>query len=68
MAATRSSTQAQSIAHRVERSGERSRIVTGTDGYLRVRAGPYVSRKEAEAAVARLRRLLHGHPIVVSVP
>jgi septal ring-binding cell division protein DamX len=68
VAATRSKTQAQSIAHRVERSGERSRIVTGTDGYLRVRAGPYVSRKEADAAVARLRRLLRGNPIVVSVP
>ena len=66
--ATRSKTRAQSIAHRVERSGERSRVVTGTDGFLRVRAGPYVSRKEADAAVARLRRLLRGHPIVVSVP
>jgi hypothetical protein len=67
-AATRSKAQALSIAHRVERSGERSRIVTGADGFLRVRAGPYVSRKEADAAVARLRRLLHGNPIVVSVP
>ena len=68
VAATRSKTQAQSIAHRVELSGERSRIVTGADGFLRVRAGPYVSRKEADAAVARLRRLLHGNPIVVSAP
>jgi hypothetical protein len=68
VAATRSRSLAQSVAHRVELSGERTRVVTGTDGYLRVRAGPYVSRKEADAAVARLRRLLHGHPIVVSVP
>jgi len=68
VAATRSTTQAQSVAHRVERSGEQSRIVTGADGFLRVRAGPYVSRKEADAAVARLRRLLHGNPIVMSVP
>jgi len=68
VAATRSRSQAQSIAHRVERSGESARIVTGTDGYFRVRAGPYVSRKEADAAVARLQRLLHGHPIVVSAP
>ena len=66
--ATRSKSLAQSVAHRVELSGERTRVVTGTDGYLRVRAGPYVSRKEADAAVARLRRLLHGHHIVVSVP
>jgi cell division septation protein DedD len=66
--ATRSRSLAQSVAHRVERSGERSRIVTGADGFLRVRAGPYVSRKEADAAVARLRRLLHGNPIVVGVP
>jgi len=68
VAATRSKGQAQSIAHRVERSGERSRVVTGADGYFRVRAGPYVSRKEADAAVVRLRRLLRGHPIVVSRP
>lgn len=68
VAATRSKSEAQSISHRVERSGERSRIVTGADGLLRVRAGPYVSRQEAEAALARLKRLLHGQPIVVSVP
>jgi len=68
VAAVRSRTQAQTIAHRVERSGERARIVTGRDGLLRVRAGPYVSRKDADAAVERLRRLLHGHPIVVSLP
>ncbi|MGA2382477.1 MAG: SPOR domain-containing protein [Gemmatimonadales bacterium] len=68
VAATRSKSRAQSIAHQAERSGERTRIVTGADGYLRVRAGPYVSRREADAAVARLRRLLHGHPIVVSAP
>ena len=68
MAATRSKSEAQSISHRVERSGERSRIVTGADGLLRVRAGPYVSHQESEAALARLKRLLHGQPIVVSVP
>jgi cell division septation protein DedD len=68
VAAVRSRTQAQSITRRVERSGERVRIVTGHDGLLRVRAGPYASRKDADAAAARLRRLLHGHPIVVSVP
>jgi hypothetical protein len=63
--ATRSRSLAQSVVHRVERSGERGRIVAGDDGYLRVRAGPYVSRREADGAVARLRRLLGGHPIVV---
>ncbi len=68
VAATRSRTQAQNVAHRVERSGASARIVTGNDGFLRVRAGPYVSRKEAEAAAARLRRLLGGRPIVVTAP
>lgn len=66
--ATRSRAQARSVVRRVERSGARARIVTGSDGYLRVRAGPYVSRKEADAAVIRLRRLLGGHPIVVGAP
>jgi cell division septation protein DedD len=68
VAAVRSQTQAQSIARRVERSGERTSTVAGPDGLLRIRVGPYASRKDADAAVARLRRLLHGHPIVVSVP
>jgi cell division protein FtsN len=68
VAATRSRTQAQTIAHRVERSGERARIVAGTDRYFRVRAGPYLGRKEADAALVRLRRLLGGHPIVVAAP
>ncbi len=68
VAATRSRTQAQNVAHRVERSGASARIVSGNDGFLRVRAGPYVSRKEAEAAAARLRRLLGGRPIVVTAP
>lgn len=66
--ATRSRSQAQSVVHRVERSGDRGRIVTGKDGYLRVRAGPYASRREADAAVVRLRRLLGGRPIVVPAP
>jgi cell division protein FtsN len=63
--ATRSKSYAQSVAHRVERSGARARVVTGSDGYFRVRAGPYVTRREADQAAARLKRLLHGHPIVV---
>ncbi len=68
VAATRSRSQAQNVAHRVERSGATARVVTGTDGFLRVRAGPYVTRKEADAAAERLRRLLGGHPIVVTAP
>ncbi len=66
--ATRSRSQAETIAHRAERSGERTRITTATDGIYRVRTGPYVTRKEADAAAARLRRLLRGNPIVVPVP
>lgn len=66
--ATRSKAQAQSVVLRVDRSGDRGRIIPGKDGYLRVRAGPYASRQEADAAVVRLRRLLGGHPIVVPAP
>jgi hypothetical protein len=66
--ATRSKSRAQSVVHRVERAGYDGRAVAGADGYLRVRAGPYASRREADAAVVRLRRLLGGHPIVVPAP
>ena len=68
VAATRSRSYAESVAHRVERSGARARVVPGSDGYFRVRAGPYVTRREADAAAARLKRLLHGHPVVVGAP
>ncbi len=66
--ATRSSRTARAMLARARRTGAPAKIVTGSDGLLRVRAGPYASEKEATAAAARLRRALGTHPIVVKAP
>jgi hypothetical protein len=63
--ATRASGTAQAVLARVTRSGEHARIVKGADGYLRVRAGPYPTEREASAAAARLKKALGGRPYVV---
>ena len=68
VAATRARGTAQAALDRLTRSGERARIVAGTDGYLRVRAGPYSTEREATAAATRIGALLGGHPFVVPVP
>lgn len=66
--ATRSSRAAQAMLERVRRTGLSARIVAGADGYQRVRAGPFPTRQEADAAADRLRRALGGHPLVVPAP
>jgi hypothetical protein len=68
VAATRARGTAQAALDRLTRSGEHARIVAGTDGYLRVRAGPYPTEREATAAATRIGTLLGGHPFVVPVP
>jgi len=64
--ATRSERAARELQSRITHEGLHARIVKGDDGILRVRAGPYASEREAADAMTRLRRLLGGHPFVVS--
>ncbi len=64
--ATRSDRIARDVAARVTREGMHAHVDKGSDGILRVRVGPYASEHEATAAADRLRRLLGGHPFVVS--
>ncbi len=66
--ATRTSGAAQAVLARVTRVGEHARVVKGADGYLRVRAGPYPTEREAVAAAARIEKALGGHPFVIPVP
>jgi len=63
--ATRSSRAARATLERVRKTGMSARIVTGADGFQRVRAGSFSNRRDAEAAADRLRRALGGHPLVV---
>lgn len=64
--ATRSDRIARDIVARVTRAGLHARIEKGDDGIFRVRVGPYATEREATGVVARLRRLLGGHPFVVA--
>jgi hypothetical protein len=68
VAATRARGTAQAALDRLTRSGEHARIVAAADGFLRVRAGPYPSEREATVAATRIGKLLGGHPFVVPVP
>jgi SPOR domain len=64
--ATRSRRSADALLARLRQAGFKGRIVTGHDGLLRVRAGPFAGQHDADAAADRLRHLLGGHPFVVS--
>ena len=66
--ATRSSRAAQGMLDRLTHAGQQGHIVKGSDGILRVRAGPYPTEGEATAAAGRLKSALGGHPCVVPVP
>ncbi len=64
--ATRSSRTAREMVTRVARAGLHAHVDTSDDGIFRVRAGPFAGEREATQAAERLRRLLGGHPFVVS--
>jgi hypothetical protein len=58
---------ADSEIARVKRAGFSS-VVLRERGYLKIRAGRFATRVEAEAALAQLRTRLGGQPFVVRVP
>jgi cell division septation protein DedD len=64
--ATRSNRTARDMVSRIARAGLHAHIEKGEDGILRVRAGPFTGEREATLAAERLRRLLGGHPFVLS--
>ena len=52
---------------RVKRAGYSS-VVLRERGYLKIRAGRFATRGEAEAALAQLRARLGGQPFIVRIP
>lgn len=64
VAALRTRQAATSTSRAVERAGYRS-VVVEDAGFLKVRAGPFRTRDEANTALARLRREIGGQPFVV---
>ena len=67
-AASRSESAAREVADRLTRAGFGVRMVIGSDGYHRVRVGPYETIETAETAAQAVRRLLGGSPFVVRTP
>jgi cell division protein FtsN len=49
----------------LRRAGYEGRVVTGSNGFRRVRVGSYATDREAQAAIAALRRVVGGRPFVV---
>ena len=52
---------------RAKRAGYTA-VVVKEGGYLKIRAGGFRNRQEAEAALAQLKTRLGGHPFLVRVP
>lgn len=58
---------ADSEIARVKRAGYQA-VVVKEGGYLKIRAGAFRSRQQAEAALAQLKARLGGRPFLVRVP
>lgn len=54
-------------SERVKRAGY-TPIVVKEGGYLKIRAGSFATRAEAEAALGQIKERLGGHPFLVRVP
>jgi cell division septation protein DedD len=65
VAAARSDTAAQRIAARFTGAGMTARVLAGSDGYFRVRLGPYATLQAARDAALAARRFVADRPFVV---
>ena len=67
VAAVRTRDQATDLVRRLERARVPATVVS-EGGFQKVRAGPYPSRDQAQAALSGLRREVGGRPFVVRAP
>lgn len=68
VAATRSERDARAVVRRLARGRREAHLARGSDGYVRVRVGPFPTLQAADSAVKSLRRLIGGAPFSVRVP
>ena len=65
VAAVRTDDEERRVLQLLRRAGYEGRVVTGANGFRRVRVGSYATDREALAAIAALRRVVGGRPFVV---
>lgn len=65
VAAARTDADAQRVADQMTEAGHSARVITGADGYRRVRIGPYRTEREAMEAARVARRVVGGSPFIV---
>jgi cell division septation protein DedD len=65
VAAVRTDDEERRVLQLLRRAGYEGRVVTGSNGFRRVRVGSYATDREAQAAIAALRRVVGGRPFVV---
>lgn len=65
VAAARTDQAARAVVNRLARAGHRARVLTGADGYRRIRLGPFPTLREAEEAARAAGRIVGGTPFVV---
>lgn len=65
VAAVRTDAEERRVLQTLRRAGYEGRVVTGPDGFRRVRVGAYTTDREAQRSVAALRRVVGGQPFVV---
>jgi SPOR domain len=68
VAATRSERDARAVVRRLARGHREAHLARGSDGYVRVRVGPFPTLQAADSAVKILLRLIGGAPFSVRVP
>ena len=65
VAAVRTDDEERRVLQSLRRAGYEGRVVTGDNGFRRVRVGWYATDGEAQGALAALRRVVGGRPFVV---
>jgi len=68
VAASRSDGDIRRVVDLITRGGFPAHVVSGPDGYRRVRIGPFSTPREAEAAAREAKRIVGGTPYVVRGP
>lgn len=65
VAAVKTDAEERRVLQLLQRAGYDGHVVAGTNDFRRIRVGAYATEREAQRAVAALRRVVGGQPFVV---